>query len=438
METSKLVSIARRQDADAEKVAPNNMALQILETNKIMSDGSGGSYLYNGAYWKEVSNETLLAMAKKVDTDRHTSNNRRKETVSFLRSHHHLEEIGWRNIKPTEIPFANGVFDIDTETLRQHDPDDRLDTVLPHDWKVGPADCPLWLEALAVYWGKDPDFAEKCSALQEFMGYCLMPHAKYKKALVLQGPSDSGKSLIADVIERMVGQRNCCCLSVQDMDDATERTALIGKMVNKVTELTSRAIVADGGFKTLVSTEESIGMRLLYRNPFMYTPIAKHVFVCNELPTVNDRSEGTYNRMLILRFKRILGKLEQDRGIVEKIAAEVEAICHWALIGAHRLYLNGGMFTEVPDAVAALNEYRASQNEMMDFVSEKCEIDADSSVLFSELFEKFLGWVKGGKHTRHSVGRMLKAAGYAVKDEWDGYGKRSRKCVQGLRWQVGA
>ena len=438
METSKLVSIARREAASDNKIKPNAMGMAILEKHQIVTDGSGGNYYYTGAYWREMSEDTLLHLAHNADCEQHTTHARRRETVSFIRAHSHIEQIKWRDLQLTEIPFANGVFDLATEKLRPHRPEDYLEAVLPHDWAGEIHECPEWESALHTYWGADPDFDQKCAALQEFMGYCLMPHARYKKALILQGNSDTGKSLVADVIERMVGQSNCCCVSVEDMDDSTERTQLIGKMVNKITEISSRAVIADGGFKTLISTEESIGMRPLYRNPFNYTPIAKHVFACNELPVVSDRSEGTFNRMLILRFNRVLTKDEQDRALMDRLTNEIVAITHWALAGARRLLANRGMFTEVPDCAEALKEYRASQNEIVDFISEKCAADIDGEIPFSEFFERFCNWSRSNKHTRHSVSRMLKQAGHASVVRWDGNQGRTRRIVAGIYWQPGA
>ncbi len=437
METSKLVSIARREVQNEHKLRPNAMGLAILEENQIVSDGSGGNYTYTGAYWKEISEDTLLHLALQADSEQHSTHARRRETIAFIRAHKHIEQIQWRNLKLTEIPFANGVFDLATEQLRPHRSEDYLEAVLPHDWTGEIQECPVWEDALHTYWGSDPDYREKCIALQEFMGYCLMPHARYKKALILQGQSDTGKSIVPEVIGRMVGASNCCCVSVEDMDDATERTQLIGKMVNKITEISSRAVIADGGFKTLISTEEPIKMRPLYRNPFDYVPIAKHVFVCNELPVVTDRSEGTFNRMLILRFNRILSKDEQDRELIDKLNGEIMAICHWALAGARRLLANRGMFSPVPDCAEALNEYRASQNEMIDFISEKCNADADGEIPFSEFFDRFCTWSRSSKHTRHSVSRMLKQAGYASLIKWDRHQEKSRRVVPGLYWQPG-
>lgn len=437
METSKLVSIARRQDADADKITPNNLARLVLEHHQIMSDNSGALYTYTGSYWERISIHAIRSYAAKYDSEKHTSNRRRDEVAGFIRSTQFKREVQWRNLGAAEIPFQNGVLDLVTGELRPHRAEDNLETTLPHPWG-DPVECPTWLNALTTYWGDDADFGAKVDALQEFFGYCLMPHARFKKALVCVGESDTGKSQIAHVIRLMVGHQNCSSVSVEDMDDARKRVPLVGKMVNMLTELTSKAVIADGGFKTLISTEESVQMDPKYCDAYSYTPIAKHLIICNDLPTINDRSRGTYNRLLMVRFNRVLSADAQDRDFQSKLSAEIQGICQWAVVGAQRLHRNGGMFTAVPESDSAVREYRESQNDIYDFINDKCEIDKDGSVPFSEMFEKFLLWVKTGKATRHSLGRMLKAAGYAVKDEWDGYSKRSRKCVQGLRWQVGA
>jgi phage/plasmid-associated DNA primase len=73
----------------------------------------------------------------------------------------------------------------------------------------------LWLKCLNEWFETEN---EKL-ALQEFFGYLLCPHANYKKALVLVGKSNSGKSVICEIARLLVGSEFTCCIYPEDMND---------------------------------------------------------------------------------------------------------------------------------------------------------------------------------------------------------------------------
>jgi len=263
------------------------------------------------------------------------------------------------------------------------------------------------------------DGQAKQDALQEFFGYCLMPHARYKKALLCVGESDCGKSTIPYLIRQLVGRSNVCSVSVEDMDDSRKRAPLLGKLVNLLTELTSDAMIADGGFKTLVSTEEPIQFDPKYLPPVMDVPICKHVIVTNTLPTINDRSKGTYNRLLIVRFNHVIPRHEQDRAIWDKLAEDLPGILLWALEGAQRLYHAGGNFTASGDE--EVEEYRRKQNPLLEFLAECAEPEDGAKVLLSVVRDRFQNWY--GQRVRPQwVSQLAKSAGLRIseKREWVG------------------
>jgi putative DNA primase/helicase len=257
-------------------------------------------------------------------------------------------------VAPYEIPVWNGVVNLEPANSASTRSRTFLESVPPIAF-TGARPCPTWLDALNLYWGEDEDYELKVAALQEFFGYCLMTHARYKKALMLVGESDCGKSQIPQVLRMLVGDGNISAVPVEHMDDARKLSPLMGKMVNLLTELTSKAMVADGGFKTLVSTEEPLLIDPKHAQPILYAPIAKHVIACNSLPRVTDMSRGFFNRLLLLKFNRVIPEELRDRGIVDSFRREIEGIMSWAIEGARRLYENGGEFTSVPESDAAIN-----------------------------------------------------------------------------------
>ncbi|MGC4052923.1 MAG: phage/plasmid primase, P4 family [Paludibaculum sp.] len=436
-----LLELARAADEKAEQERrnefvgprrePNEVAKEILEKKDFLADENGLLFEYNGRFWEKATNTRLRHYAHLADGEAHTNQRRRGEIADFIETYVQVPRIRWRQLASTEIPLLNGVFDVRTLALRKHRKEDYLETVVPVAYKEQ-ADCPTWRRALKDYFGTDLDAKDKMLALQQFFGYLLLPHAKFKKALILFGESNTGKSEPLKIMEAMVGSDNTCSVGVEKMDDPRYRVPIVGKLLNKLSELSDDAVIADGGFKTLISTEESLLFDPKFVAPFMYVPIAKHVFVTNRLPTVNDLTAATFNRLLIIRFNYVIPKEKQDRELTAKLIAEMPGILNWAICGALDLIDNSGQFVEVGESEALVSEYRRQENEINQFLEEVCDQVEDSYIWACDLREKYWSWC--GRRTKaQSVGRMMAAAGFPGVPR---AGDRSRRHY-GLRWKSG-
>lgn len=416
-------------DGSADKqLHPNTIGKKILENYAIINVDAY-LYEYKGTFWKLISSSRLKALAMQFDSVRWTTQKRRNEISSFIADSTHRSKQVWRQIEPYEVPVANGVVDIRSMSIRPHRPEDYLQACSPVEFHSDALPSELF-RCLNTYFGDDPEQELKISALQEFFGYCLMPHARYKKALLCVGESDSGKSTIPYLLRCLVGGDNTCSISVEDMDDPRKRAPLLGKLVNLLTELTSNAMIADGGFKTLVSTEEPIQFDPKYLPPVMDIPICKHVIVTNTLPTINDRSRGTYNRLLIVSFKHVIPRAEQDRSIWSKLETEMPGIMLWALEGAQRLYHQGGNFSAAGEI--EVEEYRKEQNTFLQFLAEKCDIDESSSTFLHDIRTQFETW-HGQRVRPQYLASLIRSAGYAIPEKRVVVGNVKGFMIKGIR-----
>jgi putative DNA primase/helicase len=411
------------------KLTPNAHADRLMQQHAFINH-NGVLYQYLGTHWGQIDAGSLKHLALRAEP-RHSNMKRRSEIANRIVDESRNDKVHWRNLEKYEIPLMNGVIDVRSMSLRSHRKQDYLQSCVPHEYDSS-STCPVWQECLDTYFGGDIDQEAKQDALQEFFGYCLMPHATYKKALLCKGESDCGKSTIPYLLRVLAGQQNCCAVGVESMDDPRKRAPLRGKLVNLLTELTSDAMIADGGFKTLVSTEEPILFDEKFLPPVLDVPIAKHVIVTNVLPTINDRSRGTFNRLLLISFNHVIPLAQQDRAIWDKLRGEIQGILHWALYGAQRLYLNGGTFTSV--GRAEVEEYRASQNPLTEFVQSQCEIDPDAKVGISDFRDRFSNWY--GKRVQPQwFASLVRSAGLEITKNPVYFGQRRDRAVVGVRLQ---
>ena len=419
---------ASKQAYIGPKREPNELAREILEKHSFVSDEAGFLYEYNKRFWEQAPKDRLRRYAMIHDSEHHTNQRRRSEVADFIATHVQVPKVPWRQLSLSEVPVENGVIDVRTKTLRPHQREDYLEAVIPVAYDPG-ADCPTWLRCLWDYFGHDEDCAMKCLALQEFFGYVLLPHAKYKKALILLGESDSGKTEPLKLIENLVGPENTCSVGVESMDDPRARVPIVGKMLNKLSELSADAVIADGGFKTLISTQEAILIDPKFVAPYMYSPYAKHIIVTNKLPAINDLTKATYNRLLVLHFSRVIPIEKQDRGLTEKLQAELPGVLNWALEGARDLVDQGGQFTEIPESKRLVEQYRREENEINAFLDEKSEKVEGSFVYASSVRQRFRSWASRSTSDK-VIGRMMASAGYP-STPWPGDPSRRHN---GLRW----
>jgi len=391
---------------------PNDLARLVTKDNLLVSDSSGSIFRYNGRYLEKITDGELKQLAMTYDVHKFTSQRRRGEVMAYIRDVSYLAEIPWRQLAASEVPCLNGVVDVHTCGVRPHRYADFLETVVP--WPYDPKErCPTWLSALQV-WFAGPECEGKTDALQEFMGYCLLPHARFKKALFLHGESDTGKSQVPLILKELVGMSNACTISTEEMADPRKREDLVGKMVNLLTELPAEAMIADSGFKQLVSTGDPIAIDPKFQHRFTYTPFCKHVVVCNNLPDVSDRSHATFNRLLLIEFNNVIPKARQDKHLMDKLISELPGILAWCVEGADRLIRSNGEFTHIEESARAVGEYRESENPMVDWLRERTDESEEGTIPMQQIREKFIGW-SGTRYGPKQIARMLKSAGVVIK-----------------------
>lgn len=379
---------------------------EIIARHPIILTAKDNPWEYVGTHWIPVTHGRLANLvhlhapqAKAKDA---------AETIAFIARVQHSGHTtpDFNQIKSDEIPFRNGVLSLSSMNMRPHRRDDYLDRTIPFEWDPD-AECPTWERCLQEWID-----AEKQRALQEYAGYILLPHTLWKKALVLYGESDTGKSRVTDVLVNMVGQRYVSCIALDQMDDSRKLAPLRGAAINLVSDLKESTILADGGFKALVSGDP-MEIDPKYEAQEIYRPTAKVVVATNNLPRVNDRTLAVYNRLLILHFDRVFHVERQDRSLAGKLARETPGVLVWAVEGAQRLAASGGTFSAVASSSAIVADYRDEQNPVIGFLTERTVSDESSRSRVSDLHRAYMEW--SGERVAVAVfGRMLRAAGANV------------------------
>lgn len=385
---------------------------RMLDEYKYVSDRRGVVYRWNQRFWEEVEPPVLKSAAWRLGARPATDARFRHEIVDLLKVSVLEEELQWRRVGNAEVACWNGVLDLGTGKLRDHDPLDYLEAVLP--WNHEPeAACPRWRQCLVDWFGSEE--ADDARALQDFFGYIVMPHARWKKACLLKGPGDVGKGVPLYVAQELVGRAMCCKISIEHMDDPGLLAPIKGKALNVMTELSSRALLADSGFKTLVSTEEPVMLNRKFTPVEMYTPFAKHIISTNVLPKIASRTAEIFNRLLIILMTRVIPVDRQDEGIKDKLRGEMPGILVWAIEGARRVIAAGGRFTQPAGQRQVLAEWQAEVNPMVVFVRENMQRNEIARTPVSLIAERWAGHPPARSEV-NKVSRWLREAEFNIRD----------------------
>lgn len=163
---------------------------------------------------------------------------------------------------------------------------------------------------------------EDIPALQEYLGYCLIPSTKGQKMLMLIGKGGEGKSRIGVVINAIFGF-NMNTTSIQKVENNRfARADLEGKLLMVDDDLDMNALTKTNYVKSIVTAE--LRMDLERKKEQSYQGQLYVRFLCfgnGALTALHDRSDGFFRRQIILTTKDKPADRFDDPFLAEKLIA---------------------------------------------------------------------------------------------------------------------
>ncbi|MDM8182653.1 phage/plasmid primase, P4 family [Enterococcus cecorum] len=201
--------------------------------------------------------------------------------------------------------------------------------------------------------------------LLELINECLNTHGTRGRAFILVGNGANGKSTFLNLLINIVGRKNVEAMSIQQFRDSTALSSLQGKAIAIGDDVSGVHIPDSSNFNSIV-TGGLVKVRELYKGQHSETFHCTIIQAVNVMPTIANKTEGTYRRLILIPFNADFRGGKGDSRIEEYLARE--EVREWFLYQA--LQLEFDKFTIPKASQELLDSYREENDPVLVFKHE--------------------------------------------------------------------
>lgn len=359
-------------------------------------------HVYKEGYYTDKQDEIERIMLNYIVNSTRTP---RLEVVRYLELKAQETEMN----SPRLITLQNGVLNLETKELINFNPEYKIKNKIP-----------IAYNPAAYNETMDKTLNKICCndrnlrlLIEEMIGYTLFRRNELGKCFILTGQGSNGKSTLLDVIKKLVGKENIASVPLNELNDRFKTFQLEGKLVNIGDDISNSYIEDNSTFKKLV-TGETVNVERKGKDPFDFENYSKLIFSANEIPRINDLSDGLRRRIIFIPFNAKFSKRDPDYDpfIIDKLMdnSSLEYLLKIALQGLDRILYNRE-FTKSTIVDEAWEEYEKTNNPVVGFI-EEAKIENES---VNDVFKQYQCWcTENGLKPLSKVkfGTELKKHGY--------------------------
>ncbi|MDC9591497.1 primase-like DNA-binding domain-containing protein [Xenorhabdus sp. XENO-10] len=317
----------KRTGNNLAQLADNEKALLLTERYEgiAIHSESEGFYTYQSGVWKKTSCLDLSREMGEVYTLHGTNFSKRalNNVVEALKIV--VPVMG----EPCQsmIPFANGVFDIETKVFSPHRPENWL---LNHNGieytpakpdenlRDGAPNFHKWISHAA---DRDP---YKMKRIFAALYMVLANRYDWQLFLEITGEGGSGKSVFTQIATLLAGQHNTASGNMAALDTARGRAQFVGKSM--ITLPDQPKYTGEGtGIKAITGGD---AVEIDPKHEQQYSEIIRAVVIAtNNTPMIfTERAGGVARRRVIYQFNNKVKEEDKDPHLSDKIAHEIPVI----------------------------------------------------------------------------------------------------------------
>lgn len=318
-------------------------------------------HVYKEGYYTSDSDEIERNMLQYIIN---STRSPRSEVLRYLELRSQEVEME----SPKLIALKNGILDIENKTLGNFNPEFKIKNKIPVNYNPA-AYSEIMDKTLNKICCNDKQLR---LLIEEMIGYILFRRNELGKCFILTGHGANGKSTLLDVIKRLIGKENLSSVALNELNDRFRTFQLEGKLANIGDDISNGYIDDNSTFKKLV-TGETVNVERKGKDPFDFNNYSKLIFSCNEIPRINDLSDGLKRRLIFIPFNAKFSKHDSDYDpfIIDKLMSNesLEYLLKLALEGLERILYNRA-FTTPKSVEDTWDDYEKRNNPIIGFLEE--------------------------------------------------------------------
>lgn len=321
---------ASTQDLDPDtlsKMPANKLGriiAELLGTSAVCRE-SGIVYRYGDGVWLPVSDARLAPMLAEVFDHVGAT-----YTAKKLNGAVETMKVGLPEMEaPTAslIGFANGVYDLKACQFRAHSPSDHLPSHNgieygePLAGETLERHAPNFIKWLSHAAGGDPDKLDRILAALYMV---LANRYDWQMFLEVTGEGGSGKSVMANLCELLVGKENVGSTSMEAMRGQFGLENVWDKRLILLPDQSQ--YIGDGALLKAITGGDEVSINRKNKAQFSAKVRAVVIATNNEPMKMTERNGGISRRRVIFAFNNVVSEANKDPAIGDKIAAELPVI----------------------------------------------------------------------------------------------------------------
>lgn len=325
---------------------------------------NGQLHLFKDGVYVPGQEEIEAVMIKHISS---LSNAKRSEVLKYLNL---LLLENTEMAAPNMIAFRNGIYDLETDSLKPFSPDIVITNRIPWDYNPTAYSelADKTLDKIACH------DTEIRTILEECIGSCFYRSNTLGggKAFILTGEGSNGKSTFIAMIQHLLNEENITALDLKELDQKFQNAALFGKLANLGDDISDEFIVNASFFKKLV-TGERVQVQNKGEKPFEFNNYAKFLFSANNIPRIKDKTGAVLRRLLIVPFDAEFSKNDPDYDSSIKYKLQEPEVMEYLIvlgIKALKNIIEKQGFTESARVQGQLKEYEETNNPIIGFFDE--------------------------------------------------------------------
>ncbi|MFA6074130.1 MAG: phage/plasmid primase, P4 family [Candidatus Woesearchaeota archaeon] len=374
-------------------------------------------YFYDSGIWNKRGKEII-----QTETERILNENCNcdiiKEVYEKIKRLTSISQEDFDNIPEELICLNNGILNLNTRDFIEHSPVYYFKTKIPVEYDKL-KDCPEIKKFI-----EEMVYPEDVPVIQEWFGFMLYRRYFIKKAMILFGEKDTGKTILLNLIMKFLGKReNTSGINLQRISsgDKFALSSLKDKYANIFDDLSSKDLSDNGGFK-IATGGGYITAEYKFGDSFQFMTFAKNIFATNKIPNVQEvNDDAYYDRWIPIPFDNQIEKESQDKFLLDRITTkeEMSGLLNWSLDGLKRLFDNGKFsYNKNSKEIKIIMERQ--NNPLVAFVQDVLVQKDGNSIekeVMYQVYCEYCNMYKFSKMSKEQLGRNLAKYSYYIESK---------------------